>query len=189
MPPDSDSDIGTSICLLAHDGRTMPSTNSAVAVVDPQRWVTAATVGHGCSRGSRPSCAYPRVEPPSRLMWRKDTSGTVFIVRLAHTESICSLVGDGITMPSASSTVAVVESQRRTNRGRRSLKGEPPFECTSASSLYCAWPITRLYARRLGTAVPCRQRAVQSPLWSHNGGATASTLDRGRLRGSRPSCA
>ena len=43
----------------------------------------------------------------------------------------------------------------------------------------------RLYARWLATAVPCRQRAAQSSLWSHNRGVTAATVGRGRSRGCR----
>ena len=125
----------------------------------------------------------------------------VFIVRLAHNTSICSLARDGRTMPSTSSTVAVVESQPRGDRGHggpRSLRGshpsyayqraEPPSRpvwrtdnSRTVSSLLYAWPITRPYARWLATAVPGRQRVAQSPLRSHNGGATAAMLDRGRV--------
>ena len=35
--PISEADVGTFICLLAHDGRTMPSASSTVAVVESQR--------------------------------------------------------------------------------------------------------------------------------------------------------
>ena len=114
----------------------------------------------------------------------------VFIVRLDHNTSTCSLACDGRTMPSASSTVAVVESQRQGERhhgGRRALKLVSPFACTSVSSSQHAWPKTYLYACWLATAVPCRQRTAQSPLWSHNGAATAATVGRGRSRESRPS--
>ena len=48
--------------------------------------------------------------------------------------SICLLARDGRTTPSASSTVTVVELQRRGDRchdGPRSLKGESPFVCVS----------------------------------------------------------
>ena len=54
----------------------------------------------------------------------------VLIVRLAHNASICSLARDGRAMPSANSTVAVVESKRRGDRRYgepRSLKGDSPF--------------------------------------------------------------
>ena len=40
--------------------------------------MTAATVARGRSRGSRPSYAYQRGEPPSRLVWRKYISSIVF---------------------------------------------------------------------------------------------------------------
>ena len=137
MPPDSESDVGTSIyaCWLA---TTVPCRQRAAQspLWSHKSGVTASTVGRGHSRGSRPSYAYHRVESPSCLVWRKDNSSTgiVFIVRLAHTASICSLARDGRTMPSASSTVAFVESQRRGDRrhgGQRSLKGESPFVCIS----------------------------------------------------------
>ena len=112
----------TSICLVARDGRTMPSASSTVAVVESQR---QGDPRHGGGR------------PPPR--WAAVTQGggalriyisIVFIVRLAHTTSICSLARHGRTLPSANSTVAVVESQRRGNRrhgGPRSLKGESPL--------------------------------------------------------------
>ena len=80
--------------------------------------------------------------------------------------SICLLARDGRTMPSASSTIAVVESQRRGDHrhgGRRSLKGESPFACISTSSIWYAWSITRLHARWFVTVVPCRQQAAHSP--------------------------
>ena len=80
--------------------------------------------------------------------------------------SICLLACDGRTMPSASNTIAVLESQRRGDRrhgGRRSLKGESPFACISTSSIWYAWSITRLYARWFVTVVPCRQQAAHSP--------------------------
>ena len=59
------------------------------------------------------------------------------MVRLTHTESICLLARDGhpisvTAMLSASSTVTVVESQRRGDHhhgGLRSRKGESPFVC------------------------------------------------------------
>ena len=69
---------------------------------------TAARVGRGRSRGSRPSYAYHSVQSPSRPVWRIDTSSTVFTVFLAHNASTCSLAGDGRAMPSANSAVAVV---------------------------------------------------------------------------------
>ena len=46
---------------------------------------------------------------------------------------------------------------------------------------------TSKYACGLAMAIPCRQRAAQSPLWSHNRGVTAAMVGRGRSRGSRPS--
>ena len=95
---------------------------------------TAATVGRGGSRGSHPSYAYTRAEPSCRPVWRKDASSIVFIVRLDHNASMCSLARDGRTTPSVSSTVAVVESQRRGDRwhdGPRSLMGGSPFACIS----------------------------------------------------------
>ena len=49
---------------------------------------------------------------------------------------------------------------------------EPPSQLP-VSPLQCAWRITRLYARRLATDVPRRQRSAQSPLRSNNGAATA----------------
>ena len=124
-----------SICSLARDGRTMPSASSTVAVVDSQRRGDCCpTVSRGRSRGSRPSYAYQRVEPSSRPVWRKRTSRIIFAVRLAHITYICLLAHDGRTMPSTSSTVAVVESQPRGDRGHggpRSLKGKSPFVCIS----------------------------------------------------------
>ena len=69
-------------------------------------------------------------------------------------------------MPSASSTIAVVESRRRGDRRHgewRSLQGESPFVCVSISSSWYAWSITRLYGCWFVTAVPCRQRAPHSP--------------------------
>ena len=177
----------------------------------PYRGATAAMVGRGHSRGSHPPYAYQRAEPPSRPVWRKNTSSIAIYVRLDHNASICSLARDARTTPSVSNTVAVVESQRRGDRGHggpRSLKGESPFVCISeggatlfalfslkipfvkillVSSLSYVWPITRPYACWLATAVPGRLRAAQSPLWSYNGGASAATVGRGRSRGSRPS--
>ena len=111
-----------SIRLLARDGRTMPSASSTVAVVESQR---QGDPRHGGGR------------PPPR--WAAVTQGggalriyisIVFIVRLAHTTSICSLARHGRTLPSANSTVAVVESKRRGDRRYgepRSLKGDSPF--------------------------------------------------------------
>ena len=61
-------------------------------------------------------------------------SGIIFTVRLAHTTSICLLAYDGRTRPSTSSTVVVVESQTRGDRGHGGplwLKGESPFVCIS----------------------------------------------------------
>ena len=163
----------------------MPSTNRTVAVVESQRWDDRRHGGPRSLKGSRPWYDYTchRVEPPSRLVWRKDTYSIVFIVRLAHTTSICLLARDGRTMPSANSTVTDVESQRRGNRrhcGPRAFKGESPFVCLSWGGvtlspclaqrhlLYRLYstldPIPRPYARWLATAVPCRQRAAQSPL-------------------------
>ena len=108
----------TSICLLAHDGRTMPSVpcrqrEAQLPLWSHNRGATAATVGRGHSRGSHPSYAYQRAESPSRPVWRKDTSRIVFIVRLAHNASICYLARNDRTRPSASSTVAAVTPQRR----------------------------------------------------------------------------
>ena len=80
--------------------------------------------------------------------------------------SICLMACDGRTMPSASNTIAVLESQRRGDRrhgGRRSLKGESPFARISTSSSWYAWSITRLYACWFVTVVPCRQQAAHSP--------------------------
>ena len=45
----SESNVVTSVCLMARDGRIMASASSAVAVVESQRWVTTATVGRGLS--------------------------------------------------------------------------------------------------------------------------------------------
>ena len=109
----------------------VPCHHSTAVVVESQQ---RGNRRHGgCSRGSRSSYAYHRVESRSRFVWRKDTS-IVFIERLAHTAFIYSLARDGRTTPLARSTVAVVESQRRDNHrhgGRRSLKAESPFVCIS----------------------------------------------------------
>ena len=140
---------------------------------------------------------------PLALFGTKETSRIIFAVRLAHTTPICSLAHDGRIMPSTSSTVAVVETQRRGDRGHGgppSLKGESPFVCISQGGatlspcLAQKKPVEssftlRLYACWLATAVPRRQRAAQSPLWSYNGGATAATMGRGRSRESHPSYA
>ena len=170
------------------------------------RGVTAATVGRGRSRGCRLSHAYQR-GPPSYLGWRKDTYSIVFRVHLAPNASICLLARDGHTMPSMSSTVAVVETHQRGDRchgGPRSVKGESPFACISEGEppSRLGWrkdtssivfivrfvPIASIrYARWLATAVPCRQRAAQSPLWSHNARATPATVGRSHSRRRRPS--
>ena len=71
---------------------------------------------------------------PLALFGAKETSIIIFAVHLAHTTSICVLVDDGRTMPSANNTAAVVESQPRGFRGHggpRWLKGESPFGCIS----------------------------------------------------------
>ena len=102
--------------------------------------------------------------------------------------SICLLARDGRTMPSASSTIAVVESQWRGDRrhgGRRSLKGESPFARISTSSSWYAWSITRLYACWFVTVVPCRQQAAHSP--QRRGDRRHG--ERQSLRGGRPSFA
>ena len=182
----------------------MPSASSTVAVVESQPRGDRCHGGPRSLKGESPFVnAYQRVEPPSRPVWRKDNPSITSSVRLAHNASIRLLARDGRTMPSASSTVAVVDSQRRGDRGHggpRSLKGESPFVCISEggaalspcsaqnkpleSSLPYAWPTLRLHACWLTTAIPCRQRAAPSPLWSHNSGATAATVGRGRSRGS-----
>ena len=187
----------------------MPSASSTVAVVESQPRGDRCHGGPRSLKGESPFVnAYQRVEPPSRPVWRKDNPSITSSVRLAHNASIRLLARDGRTMPSASSTVAVVESQRRGDRGHGgllTLKEESPFACISGggatlspclaqkkpleSSLPYAWPTLRLYARWLTTAVSCRQRAAQSPLWRHNGGVTAATVGRRRSRGSRPSYA
>ena len=105
-----------SICPLARDGRTMPSASNS-------RSCGVTTAGRRCHRGQRslkgesPFECISEGEPRSRLVWRKDTSSIVLVVRLAHNAAICSLAHDGRTMPSASSTFTFVESQRRGDRG------------------------------------------------------------------------
>ena len=178
----------------------MPSMSSTVAVVESQQ---PGDRGHGGPRsvkGESPFACISEGEPASRLGWHKDTYSIVFIVHLVPNASICSLARDGRTMPSASSTVVVVESQPRRDRCHGwpwSLKGVSPFACISEGEppSRLGWrkdtssivfivrfvPIASIrYARWLATAVPCRQRAAQSPLWSHNGGATAASATVGR---------
>ena len=141
---------------------------------------------------------------PLALFGAKETSSIIFTVRLAHTSSICLLAREGRTMPSTSSTVAVVESPPRGDRGYggpRSRKGESPFVYISEggaalssclvqryflSSLLYAWPVMRPYARWLATAVPCRQQATVAVVESQRRG-DAATVGSGRSRGSRPS--
>ena len=114
-----------------------------------------------------------------------DTSRTVFMVRLAHTVSTCSLARDGcipcrqrsaqspLWSDNGGATAAKVGSDRSL---RRTLRMH-----MSIAFLY-AWPIPRLYARCLVMVVSCRQRAAQSLLWSHHGGATAATACGRRSR-------
>ena len=71
---------------------------------------------------------------PLALFGTKETSRIIFAVRLAHIASICWLAYDDRNTPSASSTVAVVESQPWSDRGHggpRALKGKSPFACIS----------------------------------------------------------
>ena len=141
---------------------------------------------------------------PLALFGAKETSSIIFTVRLAHTTSICLLARERRTMPSTSSTVAVMESPPRGDRGYggpRSRKAESPFVYISEggaalssclvqryflSSLLYAWPVMRPYSRWLATAVPCRQQATVAVVESQRRG-DAATVGSGRSRGSRPS--
>ena len=89
------------------------------------------------------------VESPSCLAWRKDTYSIVFMVRSAHTASICSLARDGRTMPSASSKVAVVEAQRPSNR-------RPPWAAVAQGGVALRMHISIVFTVRLAhTASEC----------------------------------
>ena len=113
---------------------------------------------------------------------------------MAHTTFTCLLAHDGHTMPSTSSTIAVVESQQRGDRGHggpRSLKGQSPFVCISqggaalSSCLVQKKPLEssftlRLYACWLTTAVPCRQYHAVSEKHSCRCGVTTAGRPRPR---------
>ena len=139
--------------------RAMPSANNTVAVVESQRRGNRHHGGRRSLKGSRPSYAYHRVESPYRLVWRKDTSRVVFIVRLALTASICSLAPDGRTMPSASSTVTVVESQRRD--GRRHGRIMLPTPYTRQAHYGWGFLLSEI-ARRLYTYLLFHTRRVET---------------------------
>ena len=135
---------------LVHSAATVYARWFATAVTCRQRaapsplWrykggVAIATVGGGRSKGESP---YPFIS-------------IIFMVRLTYTECFNLLASDDnhvsvTATPAASSTVTVVDSQRREDRrysGRLSLKGESPYACRSASSSWYSWPMTRLHAR------------------------------------------
>ena len=90
----------------------------------PLRWATVA-------QGSRPSYAYHSFESPSLFMWREDTFSIVFIKRLANNALMCSLACDGPTMPSASSTLKVVQSRRRATAMKGSVYSRGSRPCDS----------------------------------------------------------
>ena len=62
-------------------------------------------------------------------------------------------------------------------------QGESPYAWISASCSWHSGPMTRLQARWIATAVPCRPREAQSRLWSHNGGANDATVKNRRSWG------
>ena len=154
---------------------------------------TAATMGRGRSRESHPSYAYQRAEPPTRHVWRKYTSSIVFIVHLAHDASNmlagsrrsyhavseqhslrCGVTTAGRSRPRWAAVAHGGVALRMHIRG-----GSHPLALFGAkillvSSLSYVRTRMRPYATWLATAVPGRQRAAQSPLWSQNGGATVS---------------
>ena len=62
-------------------------------------------------------------------------------------------------------------------------QGESPYAWISASCSWHSGPMTRLQARWIATAVPCRPREAQSRLWSHKGGANDATVKTRRSWG------
>ena len=131
---------------------------------------TEATVGGGLSRG---------------VALRMDIS-IIIMVCFADNASTCSLNRDSRVMRSARSTVAVVASRRRggCRHGReRSIRVSHRSHAYSGKELMSlhvwrngtytivfveclAHNTATGYARWFVTAVPCRQRVAQSPLWS-----------------------
>ena len=111
--------------------------------------------------------------------------GIIFMVFLADDASTCSLKGDSRAMPSARSTVTVVASRRRgdcRHGGERSIRVSRRSYVYGREALMSlhvwsngtytivfvecfAHTTATAYARWLATAVPCRRRAAQSPLW------------------------
>ena len=79
-------------------------------------------------------CARLLIGPLMHVGMQHSINGCRLISETDVGTSICLRARDGRTMPSASSTVAVVESQPRGDRRhsrRRSLQGESPFVCIS----------------------------------------------------------
>ena len=112
--------------------------------------------------------------------------GINFMACFADDASTWSLNRESWVMPSARSTVTVVASRRRgdcRHGGERSIRVSHPSYAYSRKELmsFHVWrngPYTivfveclahntaTVYAPWFATAVPCRQRAAQSPLWS-----------------------
>ena len=95
----------------------MPSTSSTVAVVESRPRGDRTHGGPRSLNGESP-CVCISVGAAALLscLTQRHLEYCLF-VRLAHNASICSLARYGRTTPSASTTVAVVESQRRGDRG------------------------------------------------------------------------
>ena len=155
------------------------------------REVTAATVGRGRSRGSHSSYAYQRAEPPSRPVWRKYrlycTPGPFSVHMLAgsrrsyHAVSEqhslrCGVTTAGRPWPRWAAVAHGGVALRMHIRGGSHPPALFGAKILLVSSLSYVRTRMRPYATWLATAVPGRQRAAQSPLWSHNGGATAATV-------------
>ena len=111
--------------------------------------------------------------------------GIIFMVFLADDASTRLLNGDSRAMPSARSTVTVVASRRRgdcRHGGERSIRVSHPSYAYSREALMSlhvwsngtytivfveclAHNTATVYARWFATAVLCRRRVAQSPLW------------------------
>ena len=145
----------------------MSSASSTVTVVELKRSVADATVGGGRSRG---------------VALRMDIS-IMFMAFWADDPSTSSLDCDSGAMPSARSTITVVEPQRRGERRHgenQTLMGSHSSYAYSREALMSlhvwsngtytivfveclAHNTATVYAPWFAMNVPCRQRAAQSP--------------------------
>ena len=110
----------------------------------------------------------------------------ILMLCFADNASTCSQSRDGRVMPSARNIVSVVASRRRgdcRHGGERSIRVSHPSYAYGRKELMSlhvwrngtytivfveclAHNTATVYARWFATAMSCRQRAAQSPLWS-----------------------